>query len=1556
MTLWGGTTGFARDAENGHVRGRSRRRMMILLAAVLCLAIAGPLGAVTGQAAPAAAQPAVAAQLPADSATVKCSPSDLYFISVYSAATGAPVLRKYSGGALTTVKALSPVGQGAYPDALGVTSSGFGYYIQSAPKVGTAPTIYRVDLTSGVQTSYTGTAPQSASASETYPAGAVDTRTGIYYYAEAANVSGYPWDVYAFDTFTNTPIGYVGRIQVTPSGGLTGDLAFDADGNLYLSTNATSTSIMKVAAANVPTTAQAAGTQLKATAVGPQNETSYATGLAYMGAESSRPLWSASYNQTALHKITPGLSDSTTGPDLGDNYIYDLASCPTGGTPKLALSKNVVSRVADSDQFALTIERPAGTVLATATTSGTSLGVQSQVAGAIDAVAGATYTLREVGSGTTSLGTYGSSLTCVDVATNATISTSGSGGVASLVYPSSGVTNVSCTFTNVPPPTITVTKTLPGGRYAASDQFTVELRKGTSSAAVLSTPGNETTTGQGTTVDAGTGTTGRVQVTAGSAYTITESADAGVDMTHYTATITCTDAAGQQSGLPNGASFDPATGYQVTPQAGAQIACTIANRASSGAGVGVGQGLTCQTGSIYAIAGTNPDTDGQLRVRSYSYVYRIDTATGAATPVLSELPTSWSGVTYEGRTNALAVSQGGLYSYYSTQRLEATDPAVLPVFRQDNTTGTTVLLATMKIPVGVTFYGVSGAAATVRGGIDPTTGIYWISASTDDTTHHFWAYNTLTGQNYGYVGYITGTSGGPAGTNGDLVFDQDGNMLFVTSTTTTGQLFRIRNLSAALTGAPRATVTSVDSLVTKEKLTNLTTSGQFNGVSFDNDGYIYVSYMSSSGANMLQKLDPDTGLAAGAPVTISGLSAPGNWIRGVTDLADCNDPGGLRLQKNYPGGRVNTADNVKLEVSKVGVSTSLVGGVATTSGPATGLQSAYAGVIIGVPGGTYVLTETATSGQLTDYSTSLSCVDKTHGNAPMTVTKVSQGQYTLAFPGVSSDDGQLLANVVCTYVNTPNGTLQLQKNLGGARTLDTDQFMVRILASPAGSVAATATTTGSGTTVQNGVTPAVRAQTTASGTQAYSVGELGWTNGASAPSVLNFYPNATVTCVDPAGVQPSSDLPIDLALSAFAPITPKPGAQILCTITNTPLTAKIAVVKSGSTQCLTSSTTPTTVTYTYTVTNPGLDPLKGITLSDAAGTPVYQSGDTGGDKILTPGETWIYTLTTQVSTTTTTIVTATGTGTVSGRAASATSTFTVSAPALAVTKSSSANGSPVNAGDTVTYTVKVTNSTAVDATNVTVDDPLPTGVTYVSGSAQKSYPSGGATAAHAPSGLVTASDAVTLKSGESLTVTYKVKVNNPLDPAVTSLTNTATTNSAGSCPAIATVTDPVAPPTKAITVQKRALNCDVGTASCALPGSMFALYSTDPSTAGAQPIASGLTVSPSDGSVFTSTALKLGTYWLVETRAPSGFTLLATPIKFSLSASGITLASPSAGVVVTSGSAFTIQVSDAAASPLPAAGGPGPWAALAGGLLLFGLAAFAFFMTSGSRRPRGETP
>ncbi|MGX9898988.1 LPXTG cell wall anchor domain-containing protein [Arthrobacter sp. SA17] len=96
-------------------------------------------------------------------------------------------------------------------------------------------------------------------------------------------------------------------------------------------------------------------------------------------------------------------------------------------------------------------------------------------------------------------------------------------------------------------------------------------------------------------------------------------------------------------------------------------------------------------------------------------------------------------------------------------------------------------------------------------------------------------------------------------------------------------------------------------------------------------------------------------------------------------------------------------------------------------------------------------------------------------------------------------------------------------------------------------------------------------------------------------------------------------------------------------------------------------------------------------------------------------------------------------------------------------------------------------------------------------------------------------------------------------------------------------------------------------------------------------------------------------YWLEETVAPDGFSLLAEPVQFTVGADGvITLGQGEGGGVVTTADVdadgiFLITVRDVPALKMPETGGTGHWPfAFAGSALLL----VAFVLSSGSIRRR----
>jgi uncharacterized repeat protein (TIGR01451 family) len=182
-------------------------------------------------------------------------------------------------------------------------------------------------------------------------------------------------------------------------------------------------------------------------------------------------------------------------------------------------------------------------------------------------------------------------------------------------------------------------------------------------------------------------------------------------------------------------------------------------------------------------------------------------------------------------------------------------------------------------------------------------------------------------------------------------------------------------------------------------------------------------------------------------------------------------------------------------------------------------------------------------------------------------------------------------------------------------------------------------------------------------------------------------------------------------------------------------------------------------TYTLTVTNTGGTAARNITLNDSL--PAGLRGDAVAQTFdLEPGASKVVTVSATVADDASGTLTNTARVTWSGDPLQASAQVRVQPVVdLAVTKS--VTPSSVQVGEGATYTMTVTNNGPSTATNVTLTDPLPTGLTYVSSTASQ----GTATFAN----NTVSAQLGTLARGARATVTVRVSA-----PTVGRYTNTAT--------------------------------------------------------------------------------------------------------------------------------------------------------------------------------------
>lgn len=416
------------------------------------------------------------------------------------------------------------------------------------------------------------------------------------------------------------------------------------------------------------------------------------------------------------------------------------------------------------------------------------------------------------------------------------------------------------------------------------------------------------------------------------------------------------------------------------------------------------------------------------------------------------------------------------------------------------------------------------------------------------------------------------------------------------------------------------------------------------------------------------------------------------------------------------------------------------------------------------------------------------------------------------------------------------------------------------------------------------------------------------------------------------------------------------------------------------------------VTYTYTVsTDPnqpkglpeqlreperhiGNEPLKNVVVSDDKCSPVkpvlltgdngepvpgdINEGDFNRDGLLDPEEEWLYTCTQMITEETTNTAKATGVGETSEESVTDDDWWKVTPAKFAVEKNAATEGGWAPEGDpklidadgnvTLDYQVTVTNTGSVAFAHPEVTDTftVPAGFT-VTAVVLNETPLEFATNGNEVTFNLPAGDSALEPEAQAvytIQITMNAEILGDVDWEAIGQCDTSAGGdpSKGSFNLVTMDGDsdgvenndaciPVERPTVDITIEKIGENCDIDQPTCALPGAEFDIYDVDPMTVeNAEPIAS-LTPTEEGGAVFAATGLFYDTdYWLVETKAPEGFMLLATPVQFSITeADGIVLADAEADAnvaLVASDNNLHLQIKDSTPAPLPATGGPGPWA------------------------------
>lgn len=248
----------------------------------------------------------------------------------------------------------------------------------------------------------------------------------------------------------------------------------------------------------------------------------------------------------------------------------------------------------------------------------------------------------------------------------------------------------------------------------------------------------------------------------------------------------------------------------------------------------------------------------------------------------------------------------------------------------------------------------------------------------------------------------------------------------------------------------------------------------------------------------------------------------------------------IRLETQIIGARVNSADQLQYRIVSSATGATLIGG--TTSGSGGGpFSAAPLNMAAGLPLNLVLDMAAGSASPLSAYVSSITCVNTAGATRP---------ELPNALAATSTTIGQLQFGeyLVCTYTVGAQPRLQLRKVLAsGGRRFSGDQFTIRIRAGE--TIVATTTTTGTGTTINNGDTGLVQVT---SGTS-YILDEV-----AAGTAVLVNY-DAVIACTNSASGSPTA-----LPTAVGAAVTPRPGDVIVCTITNTRSTTAELVVEKSS--------------------------------------------------------------------------------------------------------------------------------------------------------------------------------------------------------------------------------------------------------------------------------------------------------------------------------------------------------------------------------------------------------
>ncbi|MFJ7288843.1 Ig-like domain-containing protein [Curtobacterium sp. NPDC098951] len=362
------------------------------------------------------------------------------------------------------------------------------------------------------------------------------------------------------------------------------------------------------------------------------------------------------------------------------------------------------------------------------------------------------------------------------------------------------------------------------------------------------------------------------------------------------------------------------------------------------------------TPQLASAAAPFPATTLYATVSGSSTVYAVDRTSGAATPAVTA-PGNATGL------NQIGISGDGdeLFMTNSTT-----------VFEYTASTDSWETAARPNPPL----------VPNQMGGVDPKSGKFFFGGLSNGSTFSFTSYDPDTNTISSNVTSVTAAN--PPGGNGDLAFDRQGNLYFMSSSDTAAQLYRV---DAADLGGGSTTAVAVGPVITP--------ASRLTSLAFGDDGYLYIA---GSTANTFLQVNPVTG----ATVAQRSINQGGTALA-VTDLGSRAVPSTGAASGGFTDGKAKPSDQLTISVGGGDVPKPAT---ATTS---DGNDQVTAGPIILLPGQSYTVTQSPgnTSTDPADYDTSYVCTNLTDKSV------VSSGKGTEAPFTVPTSGG----DVSCAFSN-----------------------------------------------------------------------------------------------------------------------------------------------------------------------------------------------------------------------------------------------------------------------------------------------------------------------------------------------------------------------------------------------------------------------------------------------------------------------------------------------------------------------------------------------------------